>query len=58
MKTKENFNINELLGNLKKIAEIDQCTTARQQLKPTPCEFASIGKTVYCKIHGGLRINK
>ena len=54
---KENPTIDELFGNLLKTGETDKCTAARQEKHPIPCQFASIGKTVYCKIHKGLKIN-
>ena len=58
---KGNPTIEELFGNLFKLADKDKCTAARkreQEYKERclPCQFTQIGKTVYCKIHNGLKI--
>ncbi len=48
--------IQDLFGSLVRKVEPDRCTAARKLTNPLPCQFAQIGKTVYCKIHNGLKV--
>jgi len=45
----------QIFGTLKKA---DQCTSAKIEKNPSPCEFTELGNLTYCKVHKGLLLRK
>lgn len=57
----KNPTIDELFGNLNKIAQADKCSAARAHEEAyrercLPCKFAKAGNTTYCTVHKGLKL--